>query len=510
LIQLSSDSKKEISSGSNTIQAFWVAISSLSSILISIGSAAILARYFSKADLGTYKQILYVYGSLLIIFSAGLPSIYSYYLPRYTRGQGLSIVKSISGLLFLCGIFFSLTLFFGAGLFAELLSNPDIEEGLRLFSIIPLLLLPTLGLEGVFVSYQLTYILPIYNTVTRLLMLFCIVAPIIIFGSQIEYAIYGWIVASIITLVIAYFIIKIPFKGNLATGSDLSYKAILAYSMPIMGASLAGMAINSSDQFYISRYFGQEIFAEFSNGFIQLPFVGMVVGSASAVIMPKLSSYFAKLNGDKSQILMLWQSMTIKSALILYPLIVLFFYFSDYFVVLLYSDLYEASSDYFKIKLVANLFNIILFGPMLLASGNSKYYMNLHIVFAILTWTLQYIGILIFNDPYITASISVFLMIALIAVGYIKIKKILEVDYLEIFPITIMAKIAAHCSVSILIAVTLINCFPVNDHSMFLKVGLSTIVYILILISSSYLLNIDYLKSYTPLFNRIKSILKIT
>jgi hypothetical protein len=45
--------------------------------------------------------------------------------------------------------------------------------------------------------------------------------------------------------------------------------------------------------------FGAEVFAEFSNGFIDIPFVGMVTGAASArILMPM----FSKMIHDKSNI----------------------------------------------------------------------------------------------------------------------------------------------------------------------------------------------------------------
>ncbi|OQA47798.1 MAG: hypothetical protein BWY47_01325 [Bacteroidetes bacterium ADurb.Bin302] len=53
----------------NTIQAFWVGMGSLSAFTLSIISAAILSRYFDKAEYGTYRQILYVYSTLLVVFS---------------------------------------------------------------------------------------------------------------------------------------------------------------------------------------------------------------------------------------------------------------------------------------------------------------------------------------------------------------------------------------------------------------------------------------------------------
>ncbi len=495
----------DLKMNSNTIQAFWVALSTLSGILISIVSAAILARYFTKTELGTYKQILYVYTSLAIVFSAGLPSIYSFYLPRYKKVQGFDIIKLISSLLFLFGLTFSLTLFLGAGLISDLLANPDLKIGLQLFAIIPILLLPTLGLEGVFVSYQMSYILPIYNSITRLLMLVCIIAPVVLIAPKIEYAIYGWIVSSFLTLIIAVLIIKLPFKNLVNEQSDLTYKIILRYSMPIMGASLAGVAINSADQYYISRYFGQEVFAEFSNGFIQLPIVGMVVGSASAVLMPKLSSYFGNPNKDTETILDLWKSTIKKSALILYPIIVLFFFFADYFIIILYTDLYVESTDYFRIKLITNLFNIILFAPMLLSSGNSRFYMNLHVLFAVLTWVLQYLAILIFKSPYVCAYVSVLLLIFMVFVALLKMKSILNAAFNDIFPYKILTLIFLHSFFSIYIPKLILSLEYFNSLSDVIKMFMILILFLVILLSTSSLIKLDYLSVYKPILIKLKS-----
>ena len=98
-----------LKNNSNTLQAFWIAIGSFSSFSIALLSAAILSRYLSKAEYGTYKQILYVYNSLLIVFTAGLPGLVT--LPRYSLGQGKELVFKISKVLFFTGIIFSLFLF---------------------------------------------------------------------------------------------------------------------------------------------------------------------------------------------------------------------------------------------------------------------------------------------------------------------------------------------------------------------------------------------------------------
>ena len=90
-----------IDNKSNTYQALWVGLGSLSSFGLSVVSAVILSRYFDKAEYGTYKQILYVYNSLLIIFTAGLPRVFGYFLPRVDISQGKHLVWKVSKILFL-------------------------------------------------------------------------------------------------------------------------------------------------------------------------------------------------------------------------------------------------------------------------------------------------------------------------------------------------------------------------------------------------------------------------
>ena len=67
---------------SNIMQAFWLGFGRLSSFALAFVSAAILSRFLSKEDYGTYKQIMYLYASFSLIFMAGLPETLTYFLPK--------------------------------------------------------------------------------------------------------------------------------------------------------------------------------------------------------------------------------------------------------------------------------------------------------------------------------------------------------------------------------------------------------------------------------------------
>src|SRR5690606_20232405 len=103
---------------------------------------------------------------------------------------------------------------------------------------------------------------------------------------------------------------NLPVKNEASDNTNLYYKEIFAYTIPIMMAGIWGIAIKSADQFFISRYFGQEVFADFANGSLELPFVGMIISAASIVLAPIYSKKaFENSDISKKQIINLWHSV---------------------------------------------------------------------------------------------------------------------------------------------------------------------------------------------------------
>ena len=150
---------------SNYNQALWLSIGYVCSMAVGILSSAILSRYFSKTEYGTYKQIMYVYQILFSVFQAGLPAVFTYFLPRYSQEEGKYIVKKINFLLFILGLLCSLVLFFTSDILADLLKNPKLSTGLKIFSFFPLFTLPTLGVEGIYTVNKNTQFVAIYNVI---------------------------------------------------------------------------------------------------------------------------------------------------------------------------------------------------------------------------------------------------------------------------------------------------------------------------------------------------------
>lgn len=489
---------------SNSIQAFWVALGSFSAFLVSILSAAILSRYLNKHEYGTYRQILFLYNTLLVIFTAGLPRVFEYFLPRYSIDQGKDIVFKVTKLLFLCGILFSATLFFFSDIFARLLNNRDLALGLKCFSPIPMFLLPTLGIEGIFTSYKKTHYIAGFNVITRTLMLLGIVLPVIFFESNYLSAIIGWGVASVLIFWIGWKFKNLAFRQvESRQESGLKTKEILAYSIPLVVASLAGIAIKSADQYYISHFFGSEIFAEFANGFMELPFVTMITGATSAVIMPLFSKMF-HLNEDKSELIQVWQRALFKSSILIYPLVIFFIAYAKEIMTLLYTDNYSNSAIYFQINLVLNFFNIVIFAPLFFSMGKTALYAKVHIVLAVYVWLVDYLLIQTFNNPIAIAINSTVLHIVKTLYFLYVSSKLLKVSFKALFPYINLLKLIFHNSLIVLIILLIDKGAGIEDF-LFLRLILFAILYAFLILVTAPLFRLDYAIAIRPFINVIRS-----
>jgi O-antigen/teichoic acid export membrane protein len=485
---------------SNTIQAFWVAFGSLSSFIFSMLSAAVLSRYLEKSDYGTYRQILYVYNTLLVVFSAGLPSVFAYYLPRYSIAQGKDIVWKLTKMLFMLGMVFSFTLFLLSEVISDVLRNPELSRGLKYFSPIPMFLLPTIGIEGIFSTYKKTIYIAIFNIVSRFAILLCIIIPVIYFNGSYLQAVVGWISGSVISFAFALYFKYIPFKKVIIEESRLSLKEVFSYSIPLLIASIAGIVIRSSDLFYVGRYFGAEVFAEFSNGYFELPFVGMITVAVSTVLLPEFSRIISA-SQDYEKIVKLWRSTLVKSSMLIYPLVVFFVIYSKQVIYFLYTDTYSNSVYYFRIALVVNFFNIVIFSPLIFAMGRVKVYSYIHMMLAVLVWASEYLVVVIFNTPFAVAVTSSVMAIIKIVVFTYYSSRIIDVGILKLVPFTKMFILVIH-SFLVIISIKMLTSNYMQNYNYIIVLSVSMILTFVLLLATGKYLKLDYISVIQPLLSR--------
>lgn len=483
---------------SNTIQAYWVLLGSLSAFGFAIVSSMVLSRYFDKHDYGTYKQVMYVYGTLVVVFTLGLPRAFSFFLPRVNKGQAKDLISKINLVLMGLGAMMSLALLFGADLIAGFLRNNDLATPLRYFSLVPFFMLPTMGLEGILSTYRKTQFLALYKTVSQIFMLLCVVVPVILFQGDVKSAIIGFTISSFLCFLTALFFKHYPLKGYSKKKSPYSYREIFNYTLPIMGASIWGIIIRSSDQFFISRYFGNEVFAEFANGSMELPFVGMIIASSATVLSPVFARQVYENGGNsKNDIMALWRSVLGKTIKLIYPLVAFCFCFADIIMMILFGEEYHNSGIYFQIKLVVNFFTLITYGPLLLAIDGQKFYYKVHAYGAVLLLLMEWFVVVTFESPYLVTAVSVLCQIGRIIVMISYIAKYFKITLRELIPINLVLNILIP---SFIILYSLRHfCEKSLDLPALTMLVVSAVAFVLIFGIWVYFRKIDYFSIVRPL-----------
>ena len=484
----------------NTKQAAWVAIGSLCSFGFSIVSSMILSRYFDKSDYGTYKQVMYVYNTLLMVFTLGLPKAFSFFLPRVELSQAKNLIRKITQLFFILGGIFSLLLFVFAPQIAIILNNGDLTLAIRIFAVVPFLMLPTMGLDGVLATFKQTKFIALYNVLTNLFKLLCVALPVVVWDLGFEEALMGFVLASFITFLLALYLQYSPVRGVESEKCNITYKDIFHFSIPLLIASLWGVVIASADQFFVSRYFGNEVFADFSNGSMELPFVGMITGACATVLSPVFSRMNHENLNPQTEIYPLWMSVFEKTAKLIYPLVIYCLIFADVVMVVLFGQKYEVSDDYFRIKLITNFFTLIAYGPLVINIGKVKFYSNVHMITALTVVALEYLSVLTVNSPLAISWVSmlcqvgkIFAMLWLVAVYF-------EKRFYQLFPLKLIMKILIpSAAILSLERWFLIDRFNINTLWVLI---ISFVIYIILFGAYSIIAKMGYYDILKPLIRR--------
>jgi len=485
---------------SNQAQVFWISLGKLSSFALAFVSAAILSRYLTKEDYGTYKQVMYIYSAFILIFTAGLPETLTYFLPKLSKSEGKNLVNRFELIFIILGLIFSLFIYFTSGLIAEILNNPALDKALKIYAPVPLLLMPTFSIESVYLREKKSHYLAIYTVFSRIVILTSIVLPVILYKANYETALYGLVVSSFLTLLAALFLIYRPYRGYIPTQSSLKFKDITRYAIPLMGADLCVMMSGSADQFFISRYFGEVIFAEFANGFIQFPLAPMITGSVMAVLIPLFSS--ANTPRLFENAIDSWKNAIRKTSLILYPLLVYSLVFATQIIIIIYGKEYSGSSVYFQIILISNFINIYPFLPVMLALGKMRIYVSFYLISAVSIWIFEAISLHIYPSPIIIACVSaansIFVFIAFYA--YIKFK--LGINVFTRKTLGSLIKIIAHAVIAV--AVVRLFLFPlIQDFPLLLNQCISFSIFYFIVIVTGKWFGLDYKSIVLPLVNSL-------
>lgn len=479
-----------------TGQALWLMLANTVSLCMTFVISAFFSRYMTAVEYGTYRQVIYIYSTLLMVFSFGLPNAYSYFFARVPLEEGKAVIRKLNLLFFLLSAVFSVILFTGASLIAGLLANPLLTVNLKYFAVIPMLLMPVLGVEYLLTVYGKARAVFVYVLVCRGFTVLCSVIPVCFFNTGVSGAIIGMVMASFVTLMAGMSLMALPFKNAVSVKTEITIRDILHFSIPVFTSSLYGFVIDSASQFFVSRYLGVEQFALFANGYKELPLAGIVIGAIAGILLPEYSR-MAKNGAENKEYVILWKNVVQKSASVIYPFTVFCCIFAPGIMGTLYGAHYREAAALFRIVTVINLVRIVPYGPVMFALGKGKIFANAHLVTAVLLIGADFLCVAFFPSVFAIAAIATAATVFCLFVLMLSMARILAVSLSDLMPWKSMLKILSASVVSCSLGSISIKCLGISHDFLSVSVGflLSAILYFPI----SRFLGIDYTTVLKPL-----------
>lgn len=421
------ESKRKSTLGSDAVK---LTVSKVITLVISILSAMLLARFRTLEEYGTYSQLLLITGLVTSLLMAGLPNSINYFLARaesigekqrflsvyYTLSTALSI---LSGFILVCT----------APLIIQYFKNDAIKSFIYFLAVFPLTSIITSSIENVLVVFNKTSLLFIYKLLNSTLLLLIIVAVQLLHLNFTVYMIMLVVLQCIFALSV-YIIVK-DISGKLYILFDRAIiKQVLAFSLPIGLASVVGNINMQLDKLVIGKLMNTAQLAIYTNASVEIP-VTVIAASLTAVLMPKLVCMLK--DGQYSDAVKLWGNSIILSYVAICFSAAALFIFAPEVMTLLYSEKYLSGVSVFRVYSLVLLLRCTYFGMILNAKGRTRFilYSSIAALALNLAFNLAFFKAFGFAGPAIATLIST-LIIALCQLY--ATSNLLRIPFLRIFP----------------------------------------------------------------------------
>lgn len=397
-----------------SFRAATLAVGNGTAAVVQMLIAAFLARYLTQADFGIYRQTYLFYNMVLPVLSLGLPAALLYFLPR-DQARGRNILCENLVILALAGLLLSVFLLLGgAELVAHQFDEPKLVAPLKWFALHPVFSLPLAAVAPCLIAAQRTEWVAGFAVARGLIRFALVVGPVVFIMQTPVMAIQGAAATgAVLFLPGLYLMFRAVRTGTLHVTRQGIWEQ-LSYAAPLGIGSMIGTIHKATDKFVVASMVPSDEFAVFECGAMEIPFISLVTGSASAVIVPEI----ARLHGEGkyAEAMDIFRRSAVKCGSILIPIAGWFFLAAPWIMTYLYGGAFVGSATVFRIYLLLLPLRVAFFGSLFQAAGRSDLVMTRSLVGFVGNLILTIAGAHYFGP--IGAAIGTVLSILLFAYVY--------------------------------------------------------------------------------------------
>jgi O-antigen/teichoic acid export membrane protein len=342
---------------------------------VGFGLQAVLVRLLTRADYGSYQQLLLLGAIAVGVMPLGLPGSVYYFTHRVGPERQRLLVGQTLLTLFATGFLSAGLLRLAAPWIARAMNNPALDDLIPAYCPYVLFYVASEAAVHILISqdaYRRAVLLEAVEAVVRAAIL---LIPLFLTGS----------VRTLVLSVSAYALLRFvgfsavvrprpALPGSSAWGPTF-LREQLAYGIPLALSMLVGLLGNLLDKAIIALSFGPEQYAIYSVGAIELPLDVIFQASVANVLRATLPALAR--DGQLDEIARVLRAAVRKLSLIVLPAFVFMLAFSYDFVVLVFTPKYVESVQVFRLYLLLVPLHSVVLSPVPQAFGLTR--INLYI-----------------------------------------------------------------------------------------------------------------------------------
>jgi O-antigen/teichoic acid export membrane protein len=335
---------------------------------------AVLARVFSLAEFGTYKQFVLITYTLYAFGQVGLAECLFYFLPLNPNKAGRYAINSFL-MLGMMGLLFSGFMLWDPARVAGWINNEAMAGYMPIAALFLIFMLMGTVLEITMISRKDYRTATVTYVLSDILRAFFLMVPALITGS-LAWALIGGVTFCLLRVlaIVGYFWRE--FQSDLRFDWQL-LRQQLTYAVPFFVSGVVHTVQANYHQYAVSWHFDTVTYAIYSVGCLQIPLVDFMATPASSVMMVQMGEHLRE--GRRERLLGIWHDTTRKLAFVFFPLVGLLMVTAYSLITLIYTPAYAASVPIFMVWSLSILFSALQTDGVLRTFAENRWLLILNV-----------------------------------------------------------------------------------------------------------------------------------
>ncbi|MEW6442352.1 MAG: oligosaccharide flippase family protein [bacterium] len=356
-----------------TEQSLYLMAGRLCSYLLELANPIIFVRVLQQYDYGVYRQLMLLASTLFPIGQMGVTQGLFYFLRREPEKRDALVFQTFL-FVFSTGLVVLIALVLFSGSIADLFNSVEMSALMPLIAVHCFFMISSSFLQSVIIAEGRAELAAAITVLFQVIYSLFAIAGII-WTRDIVGLLYALVIYSAIRFVFQVMYLRRRYHFTLAS-LDLPFlRRQLGYSLPMGVANISWLLQQKLHSYFVAFMFTPAIYAVYSIGSYNLPFITMLNAAVANTMAPALS--VMQKDGQMEKLLRTWNSAMRKSNLLLCPAFVFLFLMADQFIIALFSDAYSGAVPVFRISLLLVLVSSVRPEMLLQATAKTTYIMRL-------------------------------------------------------------------------------------------------------------------------------------